>query len=514
MSVFLKKRALQGNNLLFLTLICTAGLFLSFANPILHFPPLIFVFLAGLNHIAFRSSSFRQSIVRSLMVAGLAYSLSLYWVVVPVYRFGGIPFVLALFCPLLLGYCLGLFASLYAGFVFTIKKSFNWFWLGIFGGCAWAGLEFVREYVLTGFPWLIVAQTFAVWPESIQSVSIWGSFGLAMVLAACGIWLYIQKFRTIVCSLVVLVVVLGYGFFLPDKTDNYADKTFLLVQGNVSQDLKWEHDIQLMTVQKYIDLTLEGMENQEIDIVVWPETALPFYFQESSDLSFMVRDFVSREEINLLTGSPAYELDGESSGYTLYNRAFRVSSDGFIVDFYDKNKLVPFGEYIPFSSYIPFLDKLAYGDLDFSKGRDMSPMVYGDLALGVLICYEIIFPGMARQMVAGGANILINISNDAWFGMTSAPVQHLHLSVLRAVEQNRYVIRSTNTGISAFIAPDGVVYNSTGLFEDAVILDKAGLIDSRTLYYELYWVVNFLLIFGVVSALFIHYITRKRRLIK
>lgn len=514
MSVFSKIRGSQGNDLLFITLICTAGLFLSFANPILHFPPLIFVFLAGLNHIAFKSQSLRQSIVRSFLVAGLAYSLTLYWVVVPVHRFGGIPLILALFCPLLLGYCLGLFASLYAGFVFTIKKSFNWFWLGIFGGCAWAGLEFLREYALTGFPWLILAQTFAVWPASIQSVSIWGSFGLAMIIAACGIWLYIQKYRTVIFSLLVLALVLGYGFLLPHKTGNYPEKTFLSVQGNVSQDLKWERHIQLLTVQKYIDLTIEGMKEQKPDIVVWPETALPFYFQEPTDLSFKVRDFVSREEIHLLTGSPAYELDEDGSGYTLYNRAFRVSSDGFIVDYYDKNRLVPFGEYIPFSSYIPFLDKLVHGELDFSRGRDLDPMAYGDLALGVLICYEIIFPGMVRQKVAGGANILINISNDAWFGMTSAPVQHLHLSVLRAVEQNRYVIRSTNTGISAFIAPDGVVYNSTSLFEDAVILDKAGLIGVRTLYYELYWVVNFVLIFGVVSALFIHYIKRKRRFVK
>lgn len=416
---------------------------------------------------------------------------------------------LAVFCPLLLGFCIGAFSSLYSMFVFTINKSFAWFWLGVFGGCAWAGLEFLREYALTGFPWFIAAQSFAVWPETIQAISLMGSFGLAMIMAACGIWLTIRKIKPACLAAALLIVVLGYGFILPDEKHENGEVKVLAVQGNIDQILKWEQDIQLLTIQKYMDLTRKGIAGGKPDLVIWPETALPFYFQEPSELAERVRRFALENALDIVTGSPAYKFDENQVDYTLYNRAYWLSGDGFISDYYDKERLVPFGEYVPLSGYIPFVEKLVVGELDFSPGSTASPLTKGDLALGVLICYEIIFPGLVRQRVDQGANILINISNDAWFGNTSAPAQHLHLSVLRAVEQNRYVIRATNTGISAFIDPAGKVYNQSGLFEEAYILDRAGLIYAKSVYHHLHWVINFLLTAGVVIALCLHFFIQR-----
>ncbi len=491
---------------------CVSGLFFGFANPVYHFPPMIFVFFFGLNTISLNADSGRQAFARSFLAAGLAYSLCLYWIVIPVSLYGGFPLYLAVFCPLLLGFCVGLFSSFYSVFVHTVKKSFSWFWLGIFGGCVWAGLEFVREYALTGFPWFIAAQSFAIWPQTVQAVSLVGSFGLALIMAACGIWLAAKKLVPACLAAVVLITVLGYGFFLPGQRHESDEVLVLAVQGNIDQTLKWEQDIQLLTVEKYLDLTRQGSAQSMPGLVIWPETALPFYFQEPTQLANKVRDFTLEYGLNLITGSPAYSLDEEDLGYTLYNRAYWIS-DGFIHDYYDKERLVPFGEYIPLGGYIPFVDKLVEGEMDFSSGKNKSPMIKGDLALGMLICYEIIFPGLVRQRIKQGANLIINISNDAWFGNTSAPSQHLHLSVLRAVEQNRYVIRATNTGISAFIDPGGRVYNQSFLFEDAYLLDRAGLIKAKSIYYHLHWVINCLLAVGAAIALCLHAL-KKRNLIK
>ena len=499
-----------GNFFVVSVVLCVGGLFFGFANPIFHFPPMIFLFFLGLNRIALSSDSCRQVFGQSLLASGLAYSAALYWIVVPVSQYGGFPMFLAIFCPLLLGFCIGLFASFYSLFVFTTKKSFAWFWLGIFGGCAWAGLELVREYALTGFPWLIAAQSFAVWPQTIQAVSLVGSFGLAMIMAVCGIWLSLYKIKPGFCAAAVLIIFLGYGFVVPLQQNEYQDVEVLVVQGNISQDIKWEEDVQLGTIEKYMDLTREAVSGSKPDLVIWPETALPFYFQEPTELSNIVRQFAMEKSLNIVTGSPAYRLDKDGTAHILYNRAYWISEDGLIHDYYDKQQLVPFGEYVPLRGYIPFVDKLVHGEFDFSPGTVSSPLVRGDLALGLLICYEIIFPGLVRQRTNHGANIIINISNDAWFGNTSAPAQHLHLSVLRAVEQGRYVIRGTNTGISAFIDPRGNVYNRSGLFEDAYILDRAGLIDSKSVYYHLHWVINYLLLAGIIIALSIHILKKKK----
>ncbi|MFP4107981.1 MAG: apolipoprotein N-acyltransferase [Desulfonatronovibrio sp.] len=488
---------------------CVGGLFFGFANPVLHFPPLIFLFFLGLNLISLNSDSAGHAFARTWLASGLAFSASFYWVVIPVNVYGGFPLFLAVFCPLLLGFYIGIYSALYAVFIYKIKNSFSWIWLGIFGGCAWAGLEFFREYILTGIPWFMAAQSFAVWPESIQSVSVVGSYGLAMILASCGIWLSLGKVRAVLCAAVVLLLVLGYGFVLPGQENGETEVDILAVQGNIDQDLKWEQPVQLLTIQKYMNLTLKGVGDNKPDLVVWPETALPFYFQESTEVAGKVRDFVRENSLDLITGSPAYQMDEDGVGYKLYNRAYWISENGFIHDYYDKERLVPFGEYVPFGRYIPFVNKLVQGELDFSSGTVKSPLIKGDLALGVLICYEIIFPGLVLNRVEQGANIILNISNDAWFGNTSAPVQHLHLSVLRAVELNRYIVRATNTGLSAFIDPEGNVYHQSNLFEDINIRGRAGLVEKNSIYYYIHQAVIYLLLAGAVTALSLH--TYKKR---
>lgn len=482
-------------------LLCLPGLFLAFANPLIQIPFFIFLYFLGLNVIAFHAAGKIEAFRWALLVSGTAYAATLYWIVVPVYYYGHFPLILAVFCPLLLGFVLGVFSSIYVVMVFMLQRRFSWFAMGLFGGAVWGFLEYTREYVLTGFPWLITAQAFSIWPGTIQAVSIVGSYGLAMVLACAGIWLYQRNRYSVIAALVMIALFLGYGFFLPEDNFDGPSIDILIIQGNVDQEMKWEEDSQVKTVEKYKSLTLQGLRRHDPDLVVWPETAMPFYLQEQSRLSFMVLDFAQHQGIDLITGAPAYEMLDDGKNFKLYNRAFWISRQGYIQDHYDKERLVPFGEYTPWPDQLFFLNRLVAGPMDFSPGRATAPMEHENLALGMLICYEIIFSGLVRDRVQQGGNVLLNISNDAWFGRTSAPEQHLHLSVLRAVEHGRFVVRATNTGISAFINPAGNVYRKTPLFQEAILKDSVTLLDRKTIYNVWYWHINWSIVAISLSGL-------------
>jgi apolipoprotein N-acyltransferase len=218
-------------------------------------------------------------------------------------------------------------------------------------------------------------------------------------------------------------------------------------------------------------------------LIVWPETSMPFYFQDDSPLRKPVLDFLASTNATLLLGAPAYERGLGS--YNLFNRAFLLNANGAAPIWYDKEHLVPFGEYMPLPSWLP-LEKLVHGVGDFAPGHDQKALRSGDLAMGVLVCYEAIFAGLAQERVAQGANLIVIISNDAWFGATSAPLQHLNLTALRAIEQGRWIVRSTNTGISAFIDPLGRIHRAGPQFEPLAAAWQVHSRSQTTVYHKLY----------------------------
>ncbi|MEW5773170.1 MAG: apolipoprotein N-acyltransferase, partial [Thermodesulfobacteriota bacterium] len=256
-----------------------------------------------------------------------------------------------------------------------------------------------------------------------------------------------------------------------------------LIQGNVDQAHKWDPAWQAETLRRYSDLSA-AEARAGADLLIWPETAMPFFFQDPAPLSLLVRAQVRAMGAPLLAGSPAYTRELGARDYVLHNRAFLINSSGITLGHYDKEHLVPFGEYVPLSGLLGFLPKLVQGIGEFAPGRDQPALVLGNLALGVLICYETIFPELAQDRVEHGANLLVNISNDAWFGRSSAPLQHLHLSVLRAVEQNRWMARATNTGISALIDPRGRILERTGLFATTSLAGRVDLVAETTPFHR------------------------------
>jgi apolipoprotein N-acyltransferase len=252
-----------------------------------------------------------------------------------------------------------------------------------------------------------------------------------------------------------------------------------IVQGNIDQDKKWDPEFQRSTILKYIKLSLRAKKDKS-NLVVWPETATPFYFLRNVELSRLVQEGIREIDADFFIGSPALKFDKETVEH--YNSVFLVGPDGSLYGKYDKAHLVPFGEYVPFKKWLPFLGKMVESVGDFHSGKKGQTIQWGKHVIGSQICYEIIFPNLARAMTQNNAELLINITNDAWYGRSSAPYQHFSMAKFRAVENRRSLIRAANTGISGFIDPSGKVIGSTELFQDAVMTANVPTLEIKTFY--------------------------------
>jgi apolipoprotein N-acyltransferase len=238
-----------------------------------------------------------------------------------------------------------------------------------------------------------------------------------------------------------------------------------IIQANIDQSVKWDPAYQEETIRTYQRLTRSTYVFKP-QLIVWPETSLPFFFQDSREFSPKIFSLADNSGAILIFGSPAYKHVRGAIRY--YNRAYMITPGIQLLQYYDKTHLVPFGEYVPLKKYLTFINNLVQAAGDFEAGDKLVPLKTGDLSAGILICFEAVFPELARVLVRGGANILVNITNDAWFGMTSAPYQHLSMAVFRAVENQRPMIRAANTGFSAFIGPQGAILSKSSLFTEGV----------------------------------------------
>jgi len=254
----------------------------------------------------------------------------------------------------------------------------------------------------------------------------------------------------------------------------------MVVQGNIKQDLKWDAAFKARTIKKYVHLSNAALKTNP-ELVIWPETALPFYYGFDRALSNRVDQCVRSLKTNFLVGSPAFK--SEKNQIRFYNRAYMLNRFSIVTGTYDKHHLVPFGEYVPLGDYLKFLGKITAQAGDFSTGdTTFTPLKFNDHKTGVMICFEILFPSIASQFVKNGADILTTITNDAWFGDTSAARQHFSIAVFRAVENRRTVARAANTGISGFIDPKGKILETTVLFTEKTVTRQVPALNRISFY--------------------------------
>ncbi|WP_027722407.1 apolipoprotein N-acyltransferase [Maridesulfovibrio zosterae] len=491
---------------------------LGYANPFLHLPAAVLGFPMALGYIAFSTHSPKKAMKRGWIAGTLAALICMYWVAYPVGVYGGLSWALAIPCPVLISMAVGVYYGLYTYIITYAARVLPPFILCLFSALLWATMETAQGIFFTGFPWMTLSAAFASRPEWIQGAAFIGAYGLSGLLVSVATSILVWKISNAakVWSIVVIAVVLVFGGARTAPEDFTALKStgtasIGIVQGNIDQAKKWDSKYRKATLDKYIKLSEQLTD--KADLIIWPETAMPFYIQDPSIMRARLFNFATRTNTAVLTGAPGYILHGPKS-FSLYNRAFLIKPETITLDWYDKSHLVPFGEYVPLKDYLP-LDKLVQGAGDFIPGDDPSPLESGNLAIGMLICYEGVFPELAQERVEKGANLLINISNDAWYGNTSAPLQHLALVSLRAVEQGRYLIRGTNTGISGCIDPLGQVHDTTGLFVDAAVLTNPQLISGETFFHANYKAVTFgPVILTIMLSGWIFLMTRKNSKLK
>lgn len=470
-------------------ILALCGAWFGQANPVAHVPGAILIFPACLAWQAMQAATIRQAFTWGWVCGGLCFAACLYWIFIPVHVYGGLPWLLALPCPILVGMYLGLYSGIFSALTHWLGRRLPAFPLAVAAGLLWGSLEMAQGTLFSGFSWLTLSVAMAPWPMTIQGLAYLGEYWLSAVFAIAVFWL-VSASTSRFClysGLVTLGGLIVWGWFaLHAPLDEAPRVRVALIQGNIDQSLKWDDAYQEQTIAEYLELSRRELVPRP-DLVVWPETAMPFYLQEENALARRVRDFVRTNELLLLTGSPRYSVDLDTGDILYANSAFLLNPDGATAAVYDKQHLVPFGEYIPLSDLFPFITRLAHGEGEFLPGRDPGPLRWENLALGILICYETIFPELSQDRVRAGANLLVNISNDAWFGASSAPRQHLYQAVLRAVEQGRYLIRATNTGITAVVDSRGRRLESGTLFQRLTMnYSDVRLIDEQTFFHCYY----------------------------
>lgn len=429
-----------------LTLICPALLYVSIIN---------------------RSAldAFLLSIIFGLFFFGFGVP----WTFNSIHEFGHAPIFLSAFLASLLVIVLTLFPA-FSTYIFCKLRcnAYFSFTSALAFSSLWVLFEWLRSWIFTGFPWLLLGHAHHSSPLQ-DVIPIFGTYGatwLALLVSCLVVVIALGKFRQKVLALISLALVALSLMVANQITWTQAEDEELsiaLVQGNISQEMKWDRTNHPFIMSKYMQLSEDHLD---ADIIVWPETAIPTYYTLVKD-SFIkeLSETAQNNNVDFLVGVFTYD----PSNGKVFNSVMALGED---LSFYQKQHLVPFGEYIPFRGLISFLDRyiqIPMADLSEGEGRPLVSLK--GHPVGASICYEAVYGNEVIEALPD-AKFLINVSNDAWFGDSLAPHQHLEIARSRAIETGRYLLRATNTGISAIIAPDGSIINKSVQFKEDVIRAK------------------------------------------
>ena len=483
------------------------------------FPPGRFYFLAWFALVPLLRSLENAPPLAALrlgFVAGLAHALTLiYWVIIVMGHYGHLPLPVSVGILILFSLYLSIYPALFAWGYSFLGSSF----LGSFKAAGlWVALEYVRGNILTGFPWCLLGHTQYMNLQAIQVADLVGAYGTSFVIVLSSTLIYglvlerNPKRWKLEAPLVLLTLALalGYGYYrTSDSRVSHGSIKVAIAQGNIDQSIKWNPGYQEKTIQIYRNLTLQSRPFGP-DLVVWPETAVPLFFQDGEPLARSVVHTAREAGAHLIFGSPAYRR--ERGPVSFFNRAYLISPSAGVLGSYDKVHLVPFGEYVPMKRFLPFVQRLVAAAGDFLPGDKVAPLRFPKGGAGVLICFESIFPELGRAMTKNGATLLVNLTNDAWYGMSSAPFQHFSMAVFRAVENRRPVIRAANTGISAFILPSGKIVEQSDLFTEALLTQEIPLAEYGLTLYTAYgdFFAIALTIISAVNIFFAYWYSRRQ----
>ncbi|MDP7361563.1 MAG: apolipoprotein N-acyltransferase [Candidatus Latescibacteria bacterium] len=429
--------------------------------------------------------------------AGLTAGLGrVYWVSETLQSYGGLAVPLAYLTTFLLAAYVGLYPMIALRWARSLspghRRRLPWLIASI-----WVLLDWILSWLFTGFPWALLGYSQYQSTTMLPIAALTGVHGLTFTLVAANVALaQLLGPRREGWALAALLVpslmgLVGVRLFV-DRPEPMGSHRVGIVQGSVEQGAKWQTVSLTETTGIHLRLARQLDRTEPLDLVVFPETAFPFRFDHPSYEIHRrwLAELAQELQTSLLVGSLGSASESGDRG--LFNRAFLIDRAGEVINFADKVHLVPFGEYLPLKWIFGYLDELTAESGAFDPGQVEHKVLQlrqkdgvEPSPFAVFICYESIFPQIARQQTLAGAQFLINTTNDGWFGTTSAPAQHLSMAVLRAVENGRAVVRAANTGISCFIDAQGGITKPTSLFEKTAIQGTVGLNSHLTPYTRL-----------------------------
>ena len=431
----------------------------------------------------------RNTDFKSAALCGFLFGIGMFgagtsWVYVSIHEFGAASVPLAGFLTLLFILALSALMIMPLFMIYswiTIKRPAlaPWQQALVFAGL-WVIFEWVRSWLLTGFPWLLLGYSLLDTP--FQSFApLTGTYGLSLLMVTtaclCGAACIPAKEKNRSGLIILFIVAALWGSAWPLGNIQWTEKTgtleFSAVQGNIPQNSKWDPDYIQTTVDTFINLSTESWDK---DLIIWPENAIPMFYNRSRGFMEQLDRNAKKQATSLILGVPIDDNSGDQTRY--YNG---LVSLGQGEGQYFKQKLVPFGEYVPMQSLLRgLIDFFNLPMSDFSRGSEnQSPLKAGDVAIAPFICYEVVYPDFAARN-ARNTGLLVTVSNDTWFGKSIGPEQHFQMARMRSLETGRYMIRATNDGITALIDTRGNVLDSIPRFEKGVLNGSAMIMAGNT----------------------------------
>jgi apolipoprotein N-acyltransferase len=441
-------------------------------------------------------------VFRLAWLQGLAaYVTSMYWIVIPLHDFANVRIEFAIVPMVLLAAVLALYSGLaiWSGEFIARRLRIP---MVVTMPIAWTAVEWVRTYFPIGFPWNLLGYAAYRHIQLIQFAEFTGVYGVSALIMFFNAVVYVVVFRRATARVqaaslstltALMIVLIGFGAWRISELGKgpwSGSFRVAMVQGDIPQSLKWDPNFLPQSFKVYQDQSAAAA-HRGADLIVWPEAAAAFLFQPHNqypsefvtDAAYRIALLALAKSLGepILFGAPALASTNLDDGF--YNRAYMVSGQGKVIGYYDKIQLVPFGEYVPFRPVLGFfVNRVVKGFGDMRAGTEQTLFTVKGAKLAVLICYESVFPDLTRLAVNKGADVLVNITNDAWYGKSSAPYQALAMAAMRSVETKVPMIRVANTGISAIIKPSGQIIARTPLFERGTEIEDIRWRPERTVY--------------------------------
>jgi apolipoprotein N-acyltransferase len=458
--------------------------------------------------VALRGTTLTRAFLYGLLTGVIYFTGTLYWITRVMVRYGDLqPPVAVLVNAVLVAY-LSFFPAMFALVTRRLMIAYGRQALAA-APLVWIVAELGRNYPWGGFPWVLLGYSQVTVLPIAQVASLFGVYGVSMLVAAVSTALAIyvgdlprangrrgtvrsirawyafdRRFVPLAAVLVVVLAAAVWGARRAASAEltRGADPIKIgLIQGNVSLEERMEVARRPQIFATYLAMTRQAIR-EGAEFVIWPESATPFQFENDPLAAAQIRTIAQQARVPILLGSDQVENSGNGVPTRYYNSAFLVRADGTTGGAYRKMHLVPFGEYVPARTLFFFAAPLVEAVSDFSPGETATLLPVGRHHVSTAICYEVVYPDLVRRFVAAGSEMLTTITNDAWFGETSAPYQHFEQASMRAIEEGRYLVRAANTGISGIVDPYGRVLERTPIFQPAVTVGEARFVTATTFY--------------------------------